>query len=201
MIEIMDIDDDRIVGWRVDGRIDKADIDRIYSELARVTKDGGKVRMYIETGDFHLTDVSKEAMWEDLSSAFKHPRVVSRIEKIALVSDQVWVKGMMDIELALIPTMSGANFMPHQKERALMWLKSDQGSPSLLGLPSHMDLSRTEVINLGALKAAGGFAVGLIAGAGMGRKQGKIIGFAVLLGVLAVGLPWGIGLLDREENR
>lgn len=194
MIEILEMQEDRTVGINFEGRIEAADIEQVFEKLKTAAEDNGKIKMYAEARDFNLSDITAEAVKKDIKLWLENPGIVPQIEKAVLVTDKAWLKTAFDVECALIPTLEGKNFSFDEKEDALEWLKTDQREPS------RMDLTVSEFVQTAALKAAGGFALGLLAADLFGKRQRKNIGWAILFGGIAAGLPLGIKVLNNNRK-
>ena len=142
-----------------------------------------------------MRDVTAQAVWEEFKQWLKHPSVVSRIEKAAFVTETAWVKNAFELEVAILPTLSGATFSLDEKDKALAWLRSEEKSQSRL------DLSFAQLAEFGTLKAAGGFAIGLLLAANWSSQRRQKIGWAVMLSALVAGLPLSVQLLNRLKSR
>ncbi|MDQ2686246.1 MAG: STAS/SEC14 domain-containing protein [Armatimonadota bacterium] len=194
MLETLNLPDDNILGFRMDGSLEPADVQRAFAALEPQLKSRRKVRVYMEVGDFSMRE-SAAALWEDFKTWLTHPGLVGHIEKAALVTDEAWLKTVFTAECALIPTLTGTSFGAHEKSSALAWLRSEDSAPGGLSL------TLAQWAELGALKAAGGFALGLLVAARWSGERRQKIGWAVLLGAIVAGLPLGLHLLNRLRNR
>lgn len=194
MIEVLKLQDENILGFMVEGRIEKADVERVVKALEERANGQGKIKLYAEFKDAAISGISAEALKEDLGFWLKDPGIILRIEKVALVTDTAWVKAALAIECALITTLTGKSFSWDEKEAALAWLRTDQRAQSRL------DITLAELAETATLKAAGGFALGLLTASLFSESQRKKIGWAVLLGGIAVGLPLGIRVLNNNRN-
>ena len=194
MIEILEIKDENTIGFSLDGKIEVTDIKRVFEELEKAAANNGKLRVYAEVRNFNLSDMSSEALKEDIKSWLKHPGLIPMIEKAVLVTDTPWLKTGFDIECALIPTMTGESFSFDEKDEAVQWLNTDHRAKS------RMDLTISEFAETATLKAAGGFALGLLTASLFSEKQRKNIGWAVLLGGIAAGLPLGLKVLNNNRK-
>jgi hypothetical protein len=70
------------------GKLTTADYESFVPEIERITGKG-KIRMLVELVDFH--GWSAGALWEDTKFAVRH---FSDIERLAIVGDKSWEKGM-----------------------------------------------------------------------------------------------------------
>jgi hypothetical protein len=193
MIEILKMKDKNTIGINVDGKVEKADIERVFGELENASGNG-KIKLYVEVSDFNLSDLSFEALKKDLQLWFANPGIITDIEKVALVSDSKLLKAGFDAECALIPTMTGKNFSFSAKDAAKTWLKTDQRADS------RMDLTFGELAETSFLKAAGGFALGVLVGGLLSETQRTKVGKFVLIGTVAAGVPLAVKVLNNNRN-
>lgn len=170
MIKILDMKDENILGFKVDGKIEKDDLQDVFKLMEKKAGNNGKVQFYAEIKGFGLNDFSMEALKEDIKFWFKHPGIIPSIDKAALVTDMKWIEKAFDVECALIPTLTGESFSSDKKDEALEWLKTDQREPS------RMDLTFSELAETSMLKFAGGFALGLLTAGLIGKSDDRGFG-------------------------
>ncbi len=194
MIEIMDMNTENTLGFKVNGRIEKDDLQDVFKSFEEKMQNNGKVKFYTEISDVGLSDFTAEALKEDIKFCFKHPGMLPNFEKVALVTGSNWIKKVFAVECALIPTLEGKSFSFDEKEAAIEWLKTDQRAESRL------DITFSEFAETSTLKFASGFAIGLLTAGLFGRNQRKTIGAAVMLGTLAAGIPLGIKMLNNNRQ-
>jgi hypothetical protein len=197
MLKILEINDTTTIGFSLDGTLDAADVKRLLEEIDTAANQNGqskKLHFYVEVNNFSLSDMTKEALKEDLKFWLKHPGLIPQIEKAALVTDDQCLKTAFDWECALIPTLTGKHFSFAEKDAAWQWLRTDQRAES------RMDLTVSELAETAALKAAGGFAIGLLAANLFSDKVRKNVGKAVLAGSIAAGIPLALKVLNNNRN-
>lgn len=194
MIDILDMKDESVLGFKVDGKIEKSDLQNVFKLFEDKASNNGKVKFYMEIKDFGIKDLSAEALKEDLKFWFKHPGILPNFEKVALVTDSKWIEKAFEIECALIPTLEGKSFSSDDKYMALDWLKTDQREPN------RMDITFVELVETSTLKFAAGFALGLMTAGLFSKKQRKNIGAAIMFGTIAAGIPLGIKVLNNNRQ-
>ena len=86
MIELIPMASDKVVGVRVDGKIEKADIKTIEQAFAGMFDQFDQVSIYVEVTN--LGGITLDALIEDLKFAFSK---FSRFEKKAVVSEHQWI--------------------------------------------------------------------------------------------------------------
>lgn len=194
MIEILDINDKNILGYKIDGKIEKTDLQQVFSSLENKVKNNGKVKFYAEIKNFGAGDLTAEILKEDIKFWLEHPLIIPNIAKAVVVTDSDWIKTMFDVECALIPTLEGESFSFGEEEKALEWLRTDQREASRL------DITFAELAETSTLKFAGGFALGLLTAGLFTEKQRKKIAAAILLGSFAAGIPLGLKVLNNNRQ-
>ncbi len=194
MFEVLKMRDTNTLGFKVDGRVEKTDVQEIYRLLEERSAEQGKIKFYAEIEHFGFDDFSMDALKEDIRLFLKHPGLVPNIAKVALVTDSRLIGKAFDLECALIPTLEGESFSLNKKDEALEWLKTDQREPNRL------DITFSELAQISTLKFAAGIALGLLtAGLFSGRKR-KNLGSAIMFGTFAAGIPFGIKVLNNNRH-
>ena len=92
MIEIIKINDENTFGFRIDGKIEKADMELAFNELESKLKNNGKIKIYAEVVDLNLGKISAEAIKSEFKALLKNPLIIANISKGVLVTDIEWVK-------------------------------------------------------------------------------------------------------------
>jgi hypothetical protein len=80
--------DGKVLNVRVSGKLTKADYEQFVPEFEKAISEHGKIRVLFEMVDFH--GWSAAALWEDVK-LLKH---FGDVERIAMVGDKAWQKGM-----------------------------------------------------------------------------------------------------------
>jgi hypothetical protein len=79
----------KVLELQVTGKLEHADYEHFVPEFERLVKQHGKIRVLFEMADFH--GWKGAALWDDIKFNLKH---FSDIEKLAMVGDKQWEKGM-----------------------------------------------------------------------------------------------------------
>lgn len=194
MIEILDIQNENILGFSFNGEIKKSDIQRVWRVFEEKLESQEKLRFYVEGGDFRLTDISMDALVEDLRLWLKHPGLITKLERAAFVSDQKWLRTLADVEFSLIPTLSGGTFPFEEKQRAMDWLKSDEPEPD------EVNIKWAELIEVGLLRSLAGIGIGLLAADLIKGKSRRALGLSLFFGSVAVGVPIALKVLKKNRR-
>lgn len=92
MIERIESPDVTVLAFRMSGKLHDEDYKTFVPAVDQAIRDHGKVRILAEMVDFHGWDM--EALWDDTKFATTH---CTEIEKIAILGDKAWEKGMAAI--------------------------------------------------------------------------------------------------------
>ena len=117
MIELVPMDREDVVGYRISGRVDRADLDPVVTELERLLKFHEKLRVYAEVDSFD--GITLTALIEDLRFGLRHLR---RFEREAIVSDKKCLANLAGISDKLFPSLEVRHFSWEEKIEALAWV-------------------------------------------------------------------------------
>jgi len=194
MIEIINTFDNDIVGFRFDGGIDKADMERFYDALESKMVNDKKVKIYAEVRSISLGDITWQAIKEETKRILKHPAILANLAKAVVVTDLPWVKTEFAVECALIPTLEGTSFSFGEEDKAVEWLRTDQRKSERL------DLTQSEMTQVAFFKSAAGFGLGLLAAGLFTKEQRRNLGLGVLLGSVIFSLPISLKVLNNNRQ-
>lgn len=88
MIEQLPSPSDKVLAFRLSGKLHDADYKAFVPQIDEAAK-SGKVRLYAEFHDFAGWDAA--ALWDDIKFATTH---CTAFDKVALVGDRTWEKYM-----------------------------------------------------------------------------------------------------------
>lgn len=194
MIKILDIKDENILGYSFDGKIAAEDVELVWKHMEEKITAGGKIRLYAEAREWNVSDITVAAVVKDLRLWLRHPGVITRIEKAAFVTDSGWLKGVFDVECSLIPTLEGAAFSFEDKAWALDWLRSGRAEVD------EVNIKWAELVEIGILRSAAGIGFGLLAADLFGGRKRRAVGWTLLLGSLAAGIPLGLKFIKKNKE-
>lgn len=89
MLSLLDLGPD-VLAYRAEGKLERADIDRVFAEVDRKLESGDGIRVYGEVRS--LSGISLDALWRDLRLSLQRWNAISKIEKAALVTDLEWLR-------------------------------------------------------------------------------------------------------------
>ena len=119
MIEQLQTDSPKILGFKLSGKLHDEDYHTFVPAVEEAIAAGGKVRLLAQFEDFHGWDL--HAAWDDLKFGIKH---YSDFERIAMVGDKKWEEWMArfckPFTRATVKYFDAAN-----AETAQAWLRED----------------------------------------------------------------------------
>lgn len=120
MLEILHLDDPRVIGMRIGGKVSDDDMKRMIdaAELKLTALgEGGRLRVYVEVES--LGGIELDALIKDLRFALSHFR---DFERKAVVSDKAWMRRMAKIFDPLFPNIELRHFSTEQRDDARAWV-------------------------------------------------------------------------------
>lgn len=122
MISILQLQPN-VLAYRVEGKLEREDIDRIFAEVDRKLATGEKIRVYAEVHS--ITGMTLEAIWQDLKLGIQRMNLISKIERAALVTDLGWLRTAVAFEEKMFGGLSIRAFQLSQQMEAQAWVQSD----------------------------------------------------------------------------
>jgi hypothetical protein len=92
MIETLQMDSPKTIGFKLSGKLHDEDYKSFVPTVETFLAAEGKVRLFVQFEDFHGWDL--HAVWDDTKFAFKH---YSDFDRIAMVGDRRWEKWMVQV--------------------------------------------------------------------------------------------------------
>jgi hypothetical protein len=92
MIEQLSSPSDKILGFKMSGKLHDADYKSFVPLIDAAVAKGGKIRLLAQFHDFHGWDL--HALWDDIKFSTTH---CTQIERIALVGDKKWEEWMAKV--------------------------------------------------------------------------------------------------------
>ena len=89
MIEPFSTDNQNVLAFKMSGKLHDEDYKKFVPLVDNAIAKDGKVRILAQFHDFHGWDM--HALWDDIKFSTTH---CTKIEKIALVGEEKWEKGM-----------------------------------------------------------------------------------------------------------
>ena len=120
MIELIDLQSEKAVGLRMDGKIEKEDMDTIIKATEGKFGNNKKLSFYVEVDSFD--GISFEALLKDLKFGLPN---IGRFAKKAVVSNIKWQETAALISNKIFPFIEVRHFSPEHKEEAKAWILAD----------------------------------------------------------------------------
>lgn len=117
MIKLLEMSSDRVVGVKIDGKIEKADIEAIEQAFATKFAQFDRASIYVEVAN--LGGITLDALIEDLKFGVSK---FQRFEKKAVVSEHQWLDSLAAVGDKLFPSLAVKHFTFEEKAAAIAWV-------------------------------------------------------------------------------
>ncbi|MGD1943560.1 MAG: STAS/SEC14 domain-containing protein [Leptolyngbyaceae cyanobacterium] len=117
MIELLEMSSDRVIGVKIDGKIEKTDIQEIEQAFVAQFEQFDKVAIYVEVAN--LGGITLDALIEDLKFGLSN---LKRFEKKAVVSEHHWMDKLAPLGDKLFPSLAVKHFTVAEKDAAIAWV-------------------------------------------------------------------------------
>lgn len=141
MIEISEAGD--VVQVKVRGRLAAAELEQVVELVEQAIASRPKTHLVVEVEDFAGFEL--QALPDYAPRAAAMLGKLDRFGRIAIVTDQGWLRWAARVESALLPHISYEVFEPDEREQALAWVEGRQTLPHGPAL-SIIETDRPEVI-------------------------------------------------------
>jgi hypothetical protein len=118
MLELIDIPNDRVVGLRIDGKIDNESFDAVLTEIEARLVHHDKVRIYAEIHS--LGGMALEALFKDIKFGLGNWR---RFDREAIVTDRRWLHRVAPMAGKLFPGIDVKVFALDDVLTARAWVQ------------------------------------------------------------------------------
>ena len=119
--------DPGIVAMRLTGRLQYQDIQRAYRKMEEALAAAETVHVYAEIAEFKGFDL--DILIKSISIERTLLDRLDRFGRVAVVSDQGWIRGLARIESAILPKITYRIFGSNQREAALAWVEGRDDLP------------------------------------------------------------------------
>nr|WP_244630111.1 STAS/SEC14 domain-containing protein [Microvirga tunisiensis] len=104
---------------RASGRIDRNDIERAIAAVEDALARQDRVALYAETA---MTGMTPGAFARDLGYGLGKLRELHRFARAAVVTDQEWVRRIVQVQSHVLPQIELRTFAPGERDEALVWV-------------------------------------------------------------------------------
>lgn len=122
MLEFIESPDDAIA-LKISGAINGKDLDAIMDRLDAIMERHDKVHIFVETRG--ISSLELASLPHYFSRAMPLFGKLNRFGRVAVVSDQAWIRVGTRIESALLPFIDYRVFEPSERDEALAWALND----------------------------------------------------------------------------
>jgi hypothetical protein len=105
----------------IKGKIASADLDAVMDRLDAAFAAHDKVNVFVETRD--LDGIELSGLGRYTARALPLFGKLTRFGRVAVVSDQAWLRAATRFESAVLPFISYRVFEPAERDQALAWVK------------------------------------------------------------------------------
>src|SRR5688572_25095121 len=90
-----------VLALRVQGHVAREDVDRCFELLSESFENHPKIGLYVEVAG--LTGFDTEALSDDFKRGCALLDKLDRFDRVAIVSDETWIRWISRVESALLP--------------------------------------------------------------------------------------------------
>lgn len=110
-----------VVAFRWEGNFDKKAFDQAMDQFLPELKARDKFNIYLEIVE--LGEVEANAVWQDIKFySGNFSSLVSKIDKVALVTDNSWLKNLAETSYKLVPGIELKAFPYKEQDVARHWI-------------------------------------------------------------------------------
>jgi hypothetical protein len=116
-----------VIALRVHGHVGRDDIDKCFELLMEHFENHPKIGVYIEVAG--LTGFDTEALSEDFRRGYSLLGKLDRFDRVAIVSDERWIRWLSRVKSALLPGISYRTYTLAERGHALDWVQGREDLP------------------------------------------------------------------------
>lgn len=120
MLELLEIDIDDVVAYRLDGRLSDEDMKAVVVKIKAKLAEHGSIGLYQEV--ISIGAIEFDAMIEKMK--FIHDVGISSFKKIAIITDKRWMQKIVPLEDKLFKHIDMRAFSLEQRDQALDFLRA-----------------------------------------------------------------------------
>ena len=110
---------DHVLAYRLEGTLTAEDYDRAIKALEAKLQTHPKLGFYADMTKF--TSMTAEALVRDLRFHMSHLGLWQRFPRVAIVTDEPWLKAMVSVMDVVLPHVQARAFDPGKEADALAW--------------------------------------------------------------------------------
>lgn len=126
MLQTVSAPDD-VIAVRITGKLEQAEIDALLDRIeARLVRDE-PTHLFVEVEDY--TGFGAEGLGNELLRVAGLLPKLQRFGRVAIVSDQRWIRWAAKLESAVLPRVHYETFVSSERDRALAWVRGERELP------------------------------------------------------------------------
>lgn len=123
MIEKIDLNDPDVIGFKIKGKIDDLSFKQSTYEVLKAVDRNKHFNIYMEVES--LEGITFGIIWDSIKLGLNHfGDYLEQVDKIAVVTDIGWVKGVTKVENRMISSIEEKVFNPGEREMAKAWVSA-----------------------------------------------------------------------------
>jgi hypothetical protein len=139
---------DHVVALRVSGRVEEQDIEVGIQAIEAGLHREDRLGVLVEVD---ITGMAVGAFAKDLTYSLSKLRDLHRFSRVAVVSNQEWVRVVAQVQARILPFLDVRSFRPSEREEAMAWVSQPPISADLSGAEGLSD--RRSIRLLGATRS------------------------------------------------
>lgn len=121
MLEFIPTEED-VLALKAGGKLTREELNEVATRLERSLAAREKTHIFVEVAGF--SGLEWDALGDYLPRAFAMLGKLARFGRVAIVSDQDWIRWAAKVESALMPHISYETFTADQRDAALAWVEN-----------------------------------------------------------------------------
>jgi hypothetical protein len=109
---------EHVVSMRVSGRVETEDVERGIAAVEEALARQDRIALYAEVA---MSGMTPGAFIRDLGYGLRHLRELHRFARMAVVTEQEWVRRIVRAESHILPQIEIRTFTPDERDDALAW--------------------------------------------------------------------------------
>lgn len=132
-----------VLAARLSGKLRRDDIEAFTALLETSLEEREKTHVFAEVAAFEGFEIDGFSHWAPKGAAML--KRLDRFGRVAVVSDQPWVRWATKVESAILPGISYETFEPSERDQALAWVNGERPLPHAPAV-SIIETDRSDVL-------------------------------------------------------
>jgi hypothetical protein len=126
MLNIIE-DSGDFIALEMEGKLRSEEIGQVVDLMEKATDANEKTHLFAEVRNFSGVEMAGVA--DHLKNSMPLFKKLDRFGRIAIVSDQTWVRAIAKVESLVLPNISYETFLLEERDRAFEWAKGELEKP------------------------------------------------------------------------